>query len=86
MKVTGLLDAVGPTTTTPTAPARCDGVRTVIRVSSTTCTFVPGVPSNVTPVAPVKFDPEIVTVAPPAVEPDDGERVAIDGGGTGGGL
>ena len=40
-------------------------------------------PSNVTPVAPVKFVPTMVTIVEPVVGPDGGARPVMTGPGTG---
>ena len=65
----------------PTAPALVRaGVIQVIVVLFTTLIVVAAIPSNVTDVAPVKFMPVIVTLAPPAMPPDDGEMLLITGG------
>ena len=64
----------------PTAPALVRaGVLQVIVVLFTTLIVVAAIPSNVTDVAPVKFMPVIVTLAPPAMPPDDGEMLLITG-------
>ncbi len=51
----------------------------MIVVLFTTLMVVAAIPSNVTDVAPVKFMPVIVTLAPPAMPPDDGEMLLITG-------
>ena len=51
-------------------------------VALTTVTDIPAVPSNVTPVVPVKFVPVIVTVAEPPAGPDDGDTEVIVGAAT----
>ena len=56
------------------------GALQVIVVLSTTLIGVAAFPLIVTEVAPVKFVPVIVTIVPPAVLPDDGERLVIIGG------
>ena len=64
----------------PTAPALVRaGAIHVIVVLFTTLIVVAAKPSNVTDVAPVKFMPVIVTLAPPAMPPDDGEMLLITG-------
>jgi hypothetical protein len=62
----------GVVTITLTTPAEWKGVVAVIDVSLTTVTLVAAVPPRVTPVAPVKPDPVIVTLVPPAIGPVDG--------------
>ena len=52
----------------------------MIVVLLTTTIGVAAFPLIVTEVAPVKFVPVIVTIVPPAVLPDDGERLVITGG------
>ena len=59
----------GVVTTTLTAPAVFAGVCAVIEVALATTTFVAAVPPKVTPVAPVKLVPVIVTLVPPAGRP-----------------
>ena len=49
----------------------CVGDRTVKEVA--------GVPANVTAVAPLKFEPVIVTVFPPDTGPDDRVRAVMVG-------
>ena len=49
-------------------------------VLSTTLIGIAGFPLIVTEVAPVKFVPVIVTIVPPAVLPNAGERLVIAGG------
>ena len=58
-------------TQTETVPAEWGGLVVVICVSETTVNDA-GVPPNVTPVAPVKLLPEIVTEVPPVVGPLEG--------------
>lgn len=68
-------------TITSTGPAiRLIGVLQVIVVLSTTLIGVAAFPLIITEVAPVKFVPVIATIVPPAMLPDDGERLAITGG------
>jgi hypothetical protein len=52
----------------------------VIEVSLTTVTFVAATPPIVTPVAPVKFVPVIVTLVPPPVGPEIGLMALTVGG------
>ena len=59
-----------PVTTTSTAPASLAGMSTVTEVALTLVIVEPSSPSNVTADVPVKLVPVIVTVVPPAVEPD----------------
>jgi len=73
----------GVVTATSTAPAACTGVVAVIRVAEFTVNDVAAVPPNVTPVAPVKFVPVIVTAVPPRVVPDAGSMADTVGGGRG---
>ena len=68
-------------TITSTGPALVlTGALQVIVVLSTTLIGVAAFPLIVTEVAPVKFVPVIVTIVPPIVLPDDGERLVITGG------
>jgi hypothetical protein len=41
--------------------------------------IVAAAPSKVTPVAPPRFDPEIITLCPPAVGPLEGLRLVMTG-------
>src|SRR5439155_866517 len=71
----------GLVTVTFAAPAACAGVVAVIVVAFVTLTLVAAVPPMLT-VAPVtKFVPVIVTVVPPAVEPDGGAMDVTVGAG-----
>jgi hypothetical protein len=54
---------------TSTVPAICGGDTALIDVEETTLNEVAGTVPNVTPVAPMKFVPVIVTEVPPAVVP-----------------
>jgi len=66
---------------TSTGPAlRLTGALQVIVVLSTTLIGIAGFPLIVTEVAPVKFVPVIVIIVPPAVLPNDGERLVITAG------
>ena len=56
------------------------GALQVIVVLSTTLIGVAAFPPIVTEVAPVKFVPVTVTIVPPAMLPDYGERLVIAGG------
>ena len=67
--VFGELVPTGVVTTTLAVPAVPAGVVAVIEVALTTTTLVAAVPPIVTPVAPVKFVPVIVTACPPAAGP-----------------
>lgn len=69
----------GVVSTTSTAPAAFAGVTAVTDVPLTTVNEVAAVPPNVTPVAPLKLLPEIVTVVPPAIGPLTGANEAIVG-------
>ena len=62
----------GVVTATSTAPAVPAGAVTVIVVALSTVTFVAAVLPNVTAVAPVKFEPVIVTLVPPEAGPELG--------------
>ena len=62
----------GVVTTTLAVPAVPAGVNAVIDVLLTTTTLAAAVPPMVTPVAPVKLVPEIVTAVPPAAGPELG--------------
>jgi hypothetical protein len=79
VNVRAALDPYGVVTTTSTGPATCAGDTTVNDVPELTERLVPATPSNVTAVAPVNAVPVSATVAPPAVEPDDGDTVVITG-------
>jgi len=59
-------------TSTLAVPAEPAGVVAVIEVALTTVTLVAAAPPMVTPVAPVKLVPVIVTFVPPNVEPELG--------------
>ena len=59
----------GVVTTTLAAPAEPEGVVQVIVVALTTLRLVAALPPMVTPVAPVKSVPEIVTLVPPKEVP-----------------
>jgi hypothetical protein len=59
-------------TKTLAGPAVPAGVVAVIEVALTIDTLAAAAPPILTPVAPVKFVPVIVTDVPPAVVPDDG--------------
>ena len=71
-------------TTTLALPALPAGVVQVMEVSLTTLTFVAATPPKVTPVAPVKFAPVIVTLVPPAAAPLVMFRLVIVGAGAAG--
>jgi hypothetical protein len=58
------------------------GVTAVIEVDETTVKLVAAVPPIVTPVAPVKPVPVMVTDVPPAVVPELGEIAVTVGGAT----
>ena len=64
---------------TSTVPAACAGAVTWISVSEMTVIFVPASPPKVTPVAPVKPVPVIVTTVPPAVGPVVGATLVMVG-------
>jgi hypothetical protein len=69
-------------TTTLAVPALPVGVTQVIVVALVTTTLVAAAPPMVTPVAPVKLVPVIVTLVPPAVLPLEGEMDVTVGGAT----
>jgi hypothetical protein len=69
----------GVVTTTSFAPAVPAGVVAMMVVELTTVTLVAAEPPIVTPVAPVKFVPVIVTEIPPASGPLDGEMLVTVG-------
>src|SRR5437660_80690 len=60
-------------TVTSTVPAAAAGAVTVMRESELTTIPVPAVPPKLTPVAPVKNWPAMVTMVPPAVLPRAGK-------------
>ena len=68
-------------TNTLAVPALPVGVVQVMLLSLTTVTLVAAVPPMVTAVAPVKFAPVIVTLAPPLSGPLDGEMEDTVGAG-----
>jgi hypothetical protein len=68
-------------TLTSTVPAAVAGAVAVICVSELIVKLVAAVPPNVTPVAPEKFVPVIVTTRPPAVLPVLGLTAVIAGAG-----
>ena len=75
MNLAAATAALGPpivVTLTSTMPVPA-GVTAVICVDESTVNDVAAVGPNETNVAPVKFDPVIVTVVPPASGPVDGE-------------
>jgi hypothetical protein len=72
----------GVVTTTLAVPADPAGVVAVMDVELITDTFVAATPPNVTPVAPVKPVPVIVTAVPPAVVPLLGVREVTVGADT----
>lgn len=66
--------------TTPLAgPAAWAGVVAVICVAESTVKLVTGCPPMVTAVAPVRSVPVITTPVPPAIGPDAGEILLIEG-------
>lgn len=69
----------GVVTTTLADPAVPAGVVAVIEVALSTVIAVAAVPPMVTPVAPVKFVPVMVTLVPPDVGPLDGLIEAMVG-------
>jgi hypothetical protein len=60
-------------------PAVCAGMVTVIDVPEATVKDGAGTPPTVTPVAPVKFVPVMVTLAPPLVFPEPELRLVTVG-------
>lgn len=66
------LEPPGVVTTTLAEPALPAGVVAVMLVALTTVKEVAAAPPMVTPVAPVKFVPVMVTFVPPEVGPLDG--------------
>lgn len=69
----------GVVTETVTVPAARAGVVTLIWLGLMTVNEVAAVPPKVTEVAPVKFEPLIVTGVPPAVLPLGGLTLPIMG-------
>ena len=69
-------------TVTSIVPAMCTGEVAVIVVMLTTVTDVAAVAPKLTPVAPVRFVPVIVTEVPPAVGPAFGLTDVTVGGAT----
>ena len=67
---------------TSTAPAVLGGVTTVIEVELALTIEMPAVPPKVTPVVALRLEPVIVTVVPPAIGPDAGETLDINGAAT----
>ena len=67
-----VLEPPGVVTTTLLAPTVPAGVTAVIEVALTTVRLVAAAPPMVTPVAPVKLVPVIVTEVPPAIGPVEG--------------
>jgi hypothetical protein len=65
---------------TEAVPAVPAGVVAAIEVALTTVTFVAAAPPIVTPVAPVKFVPVMVTLVPPPVGPETGLMALTVGG------
>jgi hypothetical protein len=81
--VTGALVPPAAVTVTSTVPALPAGEIATIDVSLFTVKLVAGVEPKVTPVAPVKPVPVIVTAVPPLGEPVLGDSaVTVGGGGT----
>ena len=73
----------GVVTRTLAVPAAWAGAVAVIEVALTTDTFVAATPPMVTPVAPVKSEPVMVTLVPPAGVSDLGEiEVTLGAGAT----
>ena len=59
----------GVVTVIGTPPGECAGAVAKISLSSSTVKLTAGVEPNETAVAPVKSDPMIATLSPPAVDP-----------------
>ena len=72
----------GVVTRTLAVPAVPAGVVQVMEVALTTLTLVAAVPPMVTPEAPVKFVPVMVTLVPPVLLPEVGEMAVTVGGAT----
>ncbi|HET6963194.1 MAG TPA: hypothetical protein VFH58_00375 [Acidimicrobiales bacterium] len=70
----------GVVTVTSTVPAAPAGEVAVTRVESTAMTSVAGLAPKLTPVAPVRLVPVIVTDVPPALGPDEGLTPVTVGG------
>ena len=70
----------GVVTRTLAVPAAPAGVVQVMEVALTTVTLVAAAPPMVTPVAPVKFVPVMVTLEPPAMDPKVGLMAVTAGG------
>ena len=77
-----LLNPPAVVTTTLAVPARPREVTAVIVESLTTTTLVAGDPPNITPVAPVKPVPIMVTGVPPPAGPEGVVMASTVGGGT----
>ena len=75
----GALVPPGVVTSTLAEPALPAGVVAVIVVASTTTMFVAAAAPMVTPVAPVRSVPVIVTLLPPYVVPLAGEMLVTVG-------
>ena len=69
----------GVVTATDVAPAPPAGVTAVIWVSPVTVKLVAALPPKVTALAPVRPVPVIVTLVPPAVDPELGVALVIVG-------
>ena len=70
----------GVVTVTLTVPAAPDGLVTVICVPESLAIF-PAAPPKLTPVAPARLVPLMVTAVPPAVLPLDGDTPVTAGAG-----
>lgn len=70
------------TTVMSTVPADPAGETAVIELSELTVKLTAAKPPKYTAVAPVKWLPLMVTVVPPAVDPDDGLIPITAGGAT----
>jgi hypothetical protein len=73
----------GVLTVTSTVPALCAGLVAVIWVALLTVNELAGLEPKLTATAPLRLAPVIVTLVPPAVEPDDGETPVTVGAGVG---
>jgi hypothetical protein len=74
-----VFDPPGEVTTTLLTPGVPAGIIQVMRVALSTKTLVADVPPIVTPVAPARFVPVIVTLVPPAIRPLVGETAVTTG-------
>jgi hypothetical protein len=75
-----VLEPADVVTTTWAGPAVWGGVVAVIWVEEFTVKFAAGVPPKLTPVAPVKLVPVMVTTVPPEAGPLEGLTPVTEGG------